>query len=108
MRATSPVLPGYTIHEVTFRGRNGEEDLVAAPTADGRFIVSRWVLTDEERQRIIDGQDVYLWLPMRDNHVPAVSLEIRTPEEIMAPEVEAATKESQEAVPEEWPTEIDG
>lgn len=98
MKATTPVVPGYSTEEVQFRDQAGNVVLPAVLTEDGQNCLSRWELSDEDRKRIADGQDVYVWTKVSPVGIMAFTLEVSTAAEVIGDRMTQAV--------DEWPTEL--
>ena len=107
MKPSSPVVPGYQIRETAITSKDPRvKSLPCIVTEDGEALLTRWVLTAEERQRIADGQDVYVWVTNYGQPIHPLNLDVITPEELVN---RTNPGEGEEAkVEEEWPDEIPG
>jgi hypothetical protein len=85
MKPISPVLPGYEVPEVVFAKNQPEYIQLPAvkfESPEGQ-ILTRWELSDEDRQMIAEGADVYLWVNTFDRPLQPVVLEVTTAKAIM-------------------------
>lgn len=65
MMPVSPVMPGSESIEVVYA--KGQEEYIPLPavwmeTEHARVVISRWRLTDEEREKVAQGGDIVLQL----------------------------------------------
>lgn len=85
MKPVSPVLPGYDVAEVIFAKDHPEYmqlPAVRVQSAEAQ-VLTRWQLSDEDRQKIAAGADLYLWVSTFGQPLQPVELEIATANEIM-------------------------
>ena len=85
MKPVSPVLPGYEVAEIVYAKDQPEYNSLPAVVIEsaGRPILTRWEFTDEERQRIANGESLYLWVYTFGQALQPISPEITTAKEIM-------------------------
>jgi len=84
MQPVSPVVPGYRIQETTISSKDPRvKPLPVIVTDDGEAILTRWELSPEDRQRIADGQDIFLWVTNYGKPLHPINLEVITPEELI-------------------------
>jgi hypothetical protein len=85
MKAVSPVLPGYEVPEIVFAKDQPEYSPLPAVVFDQpqRPILTRWEFTDEERQRIANGESLYLWVYTFGQPLQPLAPQIATAKEIM-------------------------
>lgn len=63
MKPVSPVVPGLEPYEITFGATQPQYVPLYALRSNketGYKVMSRWMLTDEERKAIANGADIYL------------------------------------------------
>lgn len=80
MKPISPVIPEEKHNEVTIAEQQDEyQNLPAIALSDGS-ILTRWKLTDEEKQRVLETGDIYLQMFTFGNPVTPVLLMAEKPE----------------------------
>lgn len=94
MKPESPVVPGYDLPETVYAKDQPEYQPLPVVKIEGPEgqVLSRWHLSPEDRQRIAEGQDVYLWVSTFGRPLQPVLLEVKSPDEV-------ATKPSSEERP---------
>lgn len=79
MQPKSPVVEGLEQFETNIGGpQNDQPEYMPLPcfqAADGR-VMSRWELTDEERQQIATGADVFVTIWTTGGHYPPTSVQV--------------------------------
>lgn len=85
MKPVSPVLPGYELPEIVYAKDQPEYNPLPAVVIEGqgRPILTRWEFTEEERQRVANGESLYLWVYTFGQPLQPISPEIKTAKEIM-------------------------
>lgn len=86
MEPTSPVLPGQNSeqHEIRIAEKQAEyTTLTALPIDNGTQLLFRFQLDDDDRERVANGQDLYLFMATFGKPMPPILLEFATVEEIM-------------------------
>jgi len=85
MKPASPVLPGYNAQEVVFAENQPEYMRLPAVRVESaeQQILTRWELSDEDRKKIADGADIYLWVSTFGMPLQPVAVEVATAKEIM-------------------------
>jgi hypothetical protein len=95
MKPVSPVLPGYNVNEVLFAENQPEYMQLPAVRVESpeHQVLTRWQLSDEDRQRVAQGADVYLWVSTFGMPLQPVVVEVATAKDIM--ERDAAVREDE-------------
>lgn len=64
MPADAPVVPGLEKHEMVFAANQPQYNPLRTIRSNNlyRQVLSRWTLTPEQRQEVLDGADIYLEL----------------------------------------------
>lgn len=99
MRAVSPVIPEANEPEQIYA-----EDhpvylpLPAISVNDGEVVLTRWLLSEDEREMVAKQGYIYLAVITNQQKIQPVKLTTVVPEEF----------ENYQPVDEEWPTEING
>ncbi len=85
MKPASPVLPGYNVAETVFAENQPEYMRLPAVklVAPDHQVLTRWELSDEDRKKIAEGADVYLWVSTFGQPLQPVAVEVATAKEIM-------------------------
>jgi hypothetical protein len=85
MKPVSPVLPGYEVVKVVFAKDQPEYMQLPAVRVESpeRQVLTRWQLSEEDRQKIAAGADVYLWVSTFGQPLQPVAVEVTTAKEIM-------------------------
>ncbi len=85
VKPVSPVLPGYIVDEVCFAENQPEYMRLPAVRVQSpaQEVLTRWQLTEEDRQKIAEGADVYLWVSTFGMPLQPVCVEVATAKEIM-------------------------
>ncbi len=79
MNTISPVIPGLENYEITLGGQEAgqpEYDPLPALRSPEGIVLTRWQPTDEERQQIAGGADLYLSVLTFNQPFQAVKLEV--------------------------------
>lgn len=94
MKPVSPVIPGVEPETETVYAKDQPEYL-PLPTlrTDDGAVLSRWELTDEEIQRIIETRSIYLTLLTFNQPLQPIMLGVEPPEEFTAPPPEPEAEE---------------
>lgn len=96
MRAVSPVIPQADESEAVF----AEDSLVYQPLPsikrDDGVVLTRWLLTEDERRQVAEQGYLYVALITRDGTIQPLKLSVEIPVEF----------ENYQPLDEEWPTEI--
>lgn len=86
MKTVSPVLPGmgFESQEIRIAENQPEYNTVQALIVDnGNQLLFRFQFSDEERQRIAEGQDLYMFMATFGRPMHPLILTVSTPKEIM-------------------------
>jgi len=99
MRAVSPVIPEADEPEQVY----AEDHTVYLPLPtisvnDGEVVLTRWLLSSEERELVAKQGFFYLAIITNQRKIQPVKLTAVVPEEF----------QNYQPVDEEWPTEVDG
>lgn len=98
MRAVSPVIPQADENEAVF----AEDSFVYQPLPsikrDDGVVLTRWLLSDDERKQVAEQGYLYVALITRDGTIQPLKLSTVIPSEF----------ENYQPLDEEWPTEVSG
>lgn len=77
MDTTTPIIKGLEAYEAHPTGSQ-DEIFPALRAIDGR-VITRWTLTDEERQSVAEGADIYLTVATMNQTFQPVKLDVGDP-----------------------------
>lgn len=96
MRAVSPVIPQADETEKIYAENHPEYQPLPSIRRDDGVVLTRWLLSEDERRLVAEQGYLYVALITRDGKIQPLKLTVNVPEEF----------ENYRPLDEEWPTEI--